>query len=385
MPSPSAGDARSLALLQAAVLLAEGSPRLKAVLSRLGELMGREGPLCKIRFDWPQLEEAIAHVDWRGELDERRERVLRKVVTRPFVERAMREYHEALDLEGLSGADLEAIAVGYSMLDISLADRRSLFELNPVLKVLLHVQAAERVEARNTFFEKMSGLTQSVRDKTAHMSLEADPRVLAEISELIEGDGKLRARLERVTAELHGEIVARFRSDDAPQEVLTIEEHLWVLLHFAEAVESLPEDEISGKAAAQLAVDALAKVLDEEFDEAISGRLRARANDTGRSRDERLQWELLRSAHEVKPTVFVLALVSGDRSRPLFRSARERELHQKIETAEALGLLREVRGELERAGEARPAKLLHRVEEKFFAPEHPAGSADAEAPDEPRP
>jgi len=78
---------------------------------------------------------------------------------------------------------------------------------------------------------------------------------------------------------------------------------------------------------------------------------------------------MVRSTLYQRPLVFLAALVSANRSRPLFRSERESELFEKFETAEALGLLREVRRDLERTGETRPARMLQEIEAKFFTGE----------------
>ena len=88
---------------------------------------------------------------WSEAASYRGETVLRAVLTREFVEKAMAQFDTALTEQTLSQGDLEAIALAYLMCEVSLAEASPQLELNPVFKVLLHVQANERVKGRDTF------------------------------------------------------------------------------------------------------------------------------------------------------------------------------------------------------------------------------------------
>jgi len=260
------GDARSLALASADILMVGDHARLPAILERVGALMVRGGPLEGIRLDWRQVEEAVRGVDLHDSSGEATEKVLRTVLTRRFVEKAKRATFDALAGEGLSPGDLEAIAVAHTMLDLTLADRRHPLEVNPVLKVLLRVQAAERTQARDAFWQRTRELGVALRDRPMTAGLDLPHDEMNELVELVEADDELRTRLEKATDVLQEQTLKRLQSADAPQGVLTVEEHLWVLLHMSDALEKLPDD---SKQVAPLVVEALDKALDDEFDDTI--------------------------------------------------------------------------------------------------------------------
>lgn len=361
--SSSALHGKTRSLGRAAELMIERRSQLPNVLERLGRLMRRGGPLAQVRFDWAKLEPAMAGAIWSGELDDRREAVLRQILTPQFVEEAMAQFDEVLNDQTLPAGDLEAIAVAYLMCEVSLAQATDL-ELNPVFKVLLHVQANERIQGRDTFHRKTRELLQAMRETG---NFEVTPATVAEFEALMVGDDQLRASLEKGERAFNQKTFARLRSDAAPQGVLTLEEHLWVCLHIAEALEPGHAEPALQKTGAQAAVDALDLALDDGFLDEIGARLeriaRAEAQDLAR----RAEWELLRSVYAQNPLIFLASLAAAGKSRPSLRSPREAELFAEPDAENAPQLISQIAADLEAAGAKGPSRLMRRVEERFFS------------------